>query len=189
MVEMNVVEKASSENLNNIQVLPTPESPMSSNLNNRSYVFFAISLLLRVNEALKKTKQVEPVEHDLRFFQTMFRTSNALNDYRFQGRTRARLGVQRSLFNDGKTGHRGWLLKDNTTSHNRAARRSIGVTLHFAFWRVWTSYKCTSANQWFPDTTVSSLLQSRNYAGSTANIPSTTGGHHHCKNDFKLPGC
>lgn len=64
MVEINVVEKASSENLNNIQVLPTPESPMSSNLNNRSYVFFAISLLLRVNEAPRGGKRVEPVEHD-----------------------------------------------------------------------------------------------------------------------------
>ena len=40
---MNVVEKASSEKRNNMQVFPTPESPMSSNLNSRSYVFFAIS--------------------------------------------------------------------------------------------------------------------------------------------------
>lgn len=44
MVEMNVVEKASSENRNKMQVLPTPESPMSSSLNRRSYVFLAIVL-------------------------------------------------------------------------------------------------------------------------------------------------
>lgn len=36
MVEMNVVVKASSENLNNILVFPTPESPINSNLNNKS---------------------------------------------------------------------------------------------------------------------------------------------------------
>ena len=42
MVEMNVVLKASSENLNSKHVFPTPESPINSNLNNRSYVFFAI---------------------------------------------------------------------------------------------------------------------------------------------------
>ena len=107
IVEINVVEKASSENLNNIQVLPTPESPISSNLNNRSYVFFAISLLLRVNEAPKKTKKIRTCGVRLIVFQTMFRTSNAMNDYRFQGRTRARLNVQRCLVNDGKTGHRG----------------------------------------------------------------------------------
>lgn len=43
IVEMNVVEKASSEKRNSMHVLPTPESPMSSSLNSRSYVFFAIS--------------------------------------------------------------------------------------------------------------------------------------------------
>lgn len=133
MVEINVVEKASSENLNSIQVLPTPESPINSNLNNRSYVFFAISLLFCVNEAPKKTKRIWTCRAQLIVFQTMFGTSNAMNDYRFQGRTRARLDVQRCLVNDGKTGHRGWLLKDNTTSHNRAARRSIRVTLYFKF--------------------------------------------------------
>lgn len=42
MVDINVVVKASSENLNKIQVFPTPESPISRSLNNRSYVFFAI---------------------------------------------------------------------------------------------------------------------------------------------------
>ena len=42
MVEMKVVEKASSENRKSMQVLPTPLSPMSSSLNSRSYVFFAI---------------------------------------------------------------------------------------------------------------------------------------------------
>lgn len=42
MVDMNVVLKASSENLNNRHVFPTPESPISSSLNNKSYVFFAI---------------------------------------------------------------------------------------------------------------------------------------------------
>ena len=36
IVDMNVVLKASSENLNNKHVFPTPESPMSSNLNNKS---------------------------------------------------------------------------------------------------------------------------------------------------------
>ena len=36
MVEINVVLKASSENLNNKQVFPTPESPINSNLNKRS---------------------------------------------------------------------------------------------------------------------------------------------------------
>ena len=33
MVEMNVALKASSENLKRTHVLPTPESPMRSNLN------------------------------------------------------------------------------------------------------------------------------------------------------------
>lgn len=44
IVDMNVVVNALSENLNNIHVFPTPESPINSNLNNRSYVFFAIFL-------------------------------------------------------------------------------------------------------------------------------------------------
>lgn len=43
MVDMNVVLKASSENLNRTQVFPTPESPMSSNLNSKSYVFLAMT--------------------------------------------------------------------------------------------------------------------------------------------------
>ncbi len=42
MVEMKVVLNASSENLKRMHVFPTPESPMSSNLNNKSYDFFAI---------------------------------------------------------------------------------------------------------------------------------------------------
>lgn len=33
MVEIKVVLKASSENRNNTQVFPTPESPISNNLN------------------------------------------------------------------------------------------------------------------------------------------------------------
>ena len=33
IVEINVVLNASSENLNSTQVLPTPESPINSNLN------------------------------------------------------------------------------------------------------------------------------------------------------------
>lgn len=33
IVEINVVLKASSENLNNTHVFPTPESPISNNLN------------------------------------------------------------------------------------------------------------------------------------------------------------
>lgn len=36
MVEMNVVVNASSENLNRMHVLPTPESPISNSLNSRS---------------------------------------------------------------------------------------------------------------------------------------------------------
>ena len=36
MVEIKVVLKASSENLNSKHVLPTPESPINSNLNNKS---------------------------------------------------------------------------------------------------------------------------------------------------------
>lgn len=42
MVDMKVVLKASSEKRNSTQVLPTPESPISSSLNSRSYVFFAM---------------------------------------------------------------------------------------------------------------------------------------------------
>lgn len=42
MVEMNVVVNASSENLNNMHVLPTPESPISNSLNSKSYVFLAM---------------------------------------------------------------------------------------------------------------------------------------------------
>lgn len=38
MVEMNVVLNVSSENLNSMHVLPTPESPIRSNLNNKSYL-------------------------------------------------------------------------------------------------------------------------------------------------------
>ena len=44
IVDMNVVLKASSENRNNKHVFPTPESPISSNLNKRSYVFLAIAM-------------------------------------------------------------------------------------------------------------------------------------------------
>ena len=43
MVEMKVVLKASSENRKSMHVLPTPESPISNNLNNKSYAFLAIS--------------------------------------------------------------------------------------------------------------------------------------------------
>lgn len=43
MVDMNVVVNASSENLYSMHVLPTPESPISSSLNSRSYVFLAIA--------------------------------------------------------------------------------------------------------------------------------------------------
>lgn len=42
MVDINVEVNASSENRNSIQVFPTPESPISNSLNNRSYVFLAI---------------------------------------------------------------------------------------------------------------------------------------------------
>lgn len=45
IVEMKVVVKASSENLNRMHVFPTPESPISNNLKSKSYVFFAISFL------------------------------------------------------------------------------------------------------------------------------------------------
>jgi len=42
IVEINVELYASSENRNKIHVLPTPESPISSNLNKWSYVFAII---------------------------------------------------------------------------------------------------------------------------------------------------
>lgn len=44
IVEINVEVNASSENRKSIQVLPTPESPINSNLNNKSYVFFAMAV-------------------------------------------------------------------------------------------------------------------------------------------------
>lgn len=56
---MNVVEKASSEKRNSMQVLPTPESPMSSSLNSKSYVFFAISSF-RVQEEEPEEDEVPP---------------------------------------------------------------------------------------------------------------------------------
>lgn len=43
IVEIKVDVKASSENRNRMHVFPTPESPISRSLNNRSYVFLAIS--------------------------------------------------------------------------------------------------------------------------------------------------
>lgn len=46
IVDMNVVVKASSENLKRIHVFPTPESPINNNLNSRSYVFLAIVILV-----------------------------------------------------------------------------------------------------------------------------------------------
>ena len=42
IVDMNVVLKASSENRNKMQVLPTPESPINNNLKSKSYDFFAM---------------------------------------------------------------------------------------------------------------------------------------------------
>ena len=48
IVDINVVLKASSENLNRRQVFPTPESPIRSNLNNKSYVFLAIFLVYKM---------------------------------------------------------------------------------------------------------------------------------------------
>lgn len=52
IVEMNVEVKASSENLNRMQVLPTPESPISSSLNSRSYVFLAIFYIVHESSKL-----------------------------------------------------------------------------------------------------------------------------------------
>lgn len=42
IVDIKVGVNASSENLNKMLVFPTPESPIKSNLNNKSYVFLAI---------------------------------------------------------------------------------------------------------------------------------------------------
>ena len=47
MVLMKVDVKASSEKRNRMQVLPTPESPISNSLNSRSYVFLAIAQFTR----------------------------------------------------------------------------------------------------------------------------------------------
>lgn len=49
IVEMNVDVNASSEKRKSIQVLPTPESPINNNLNNKSYVFFAMAAVLLFN--------------------------------------------------------------------------------------------------------------------------------------------
>lgn len=43
IVLIKVLVKASSEKRNKMQVFPTPESPISSNLNSRSYVFLAMA--------------------------------------------------------------------------------------------------------------------------------------------------
>lgn len=56
MVEMKVVLKASSEKRNSTQVFPTPESPIRSSLNSKSYVFFAIEKQLVLTQTrYKKT--------------------------------------------------------------------------------------------------------------------------------------
>ena len=56
MVEMNVVLNVSSENLNRMHVLPTPESPISSNLNSRSYLLAILSGSEFGGDWKKKTK-------------------------------------------------------------------------------------------------------------------------------------
>lgn len=59
MVEMKVVLKASSEKRNRTQVFPTPESPIRSSLNSKSYVFFAIEKTACVPQD-KKQKNEKP---------------------------------------------------------------------------------------------------------------------------------
>jgi hypothetical protein len=62
---MNVVLNASSENLNRMHVFPTPESPISNNLNNKSYDFFAISfnsLLGTGSATLHYTLRLKPYD-------------------------------------------------------------------------------------------------------------------------------
>ena len=66
IVEMKVVLNASSENLKRMHVFPTPESPMSNNLNNKSYDFFAIcvrttSFLGQLHYSLKQ--MIGPVNY------------------------------------------------------------------------------------------------------------------------------
>ncbi|KAG8548549.1 hypothetical protein GDO81_024994 [Engystomops pustulosus] len=67
MVEMKVVLKASSEKRKRTQVFPTPESPMSSSLKSRSYVFFAMgpvsppgTPLLSLAAAARRSRHTSP---------------------------------------------------------------------------------------------------------------------------------
>ena len=81
IVDIKVVLNASSENLNSKHVFPTPESPIKSSLNNKSYVFFAIFKITEVNLLLFSYKSVKTMKKLLSAFPVLPIFNNRLSSF------------------------------------------------------------------------------------------------------------